>query len=44
MLAANHFAQLVKDFERGDILKIDWLDRLTFRQIEKAHSVSIHGL
>ncbi|KIR59973.1 phosphatidylinositol 3-kinase [Cryptococcus bacillisporus CA1873] len=32
--------RLVKDFERGDIPKIDWLDRLTFRQIEKAHSAT----
>ncbi|WVQ78275.1 hypothetical protein IAT38_000360 [Cryptococcus sp. DSM 104549] len=31
--------RLVKDFDRGDITKIDWLDRLAFRQIEKAHAV-----
>ncbi|WVR05232.1 hypothetical protein IAU60_002244 [Kwoniella sp. DSM 27419] len=31
--------RLVKDFDRGDIVKIDWLDRLAFRQIEKAHAV-----
>ncbi|WRT67140.1 uncharacterized protein IL334_004106 [Kwoniella shivajii] len=31
--------RLVKEFDRGDIVKIDWLDRLAFRQIEKAHSV-----
>lgn len=27
----------MKDHERGDIVKIDWLDRLAFRQIEKIH-------
>lgn len=31
--------QLVKDYERGDIAKIDWLDRIAFRQIERAHAV-----
>ena len=30
--------ELVKDYERGDIPKIDWLDRMTFRSIEKVHS------
>ncbi|ORX39878.1 phosphatidylinositol 3-kinase [Kockovaella imperatae] len=29
---------LVKDYERGDIPKVDWLDRLAFRQVEKVHS------
>jgi phosphatidylinositol 3-kinase len=29
--------QLMKDHERGDIVKIDWLDRLAFRQIEQVH-------
>jgi hypothetical protein len=33
--------QLVKDHERGDIPKIDWLDRLAFRQIAALHAVSI---
>jgi hypothetical protein len=32
--------QLVKDYERGDIFKIDWLDRIAFRQIERVHAVS----
>lgn len=32
--------QLVKDYERGDITKVDWLDRIAFRQIERAHAVS----
>jgi phosphatidylinositol 3-kinase len=27
----------MKDHERGDIVKIDWLDRLAFRQVEKIH-------
>lgn len=29
---------LVKDYDRGDITKIDWLDRMAFRQIEKLHA------
>lgn len=31
---------LVKEYEKGDIPKIDWLDRIAFRQIEHAHAVS----
>ena len=31
--------QLVKEYERGDIPKIDWLDRLAFRQLERVHAV-----
>jgi len=27
----------MKDHERGDIPKVDWLDRLAFRQIEQVH-------
>jgi phosphatidylinositol 3-kinase len=27
----------MKDHERGDIVKMDWLDRLAFRQIEQVH-------
>jgi phosphatidylinositol 3-kinase len=27
----------MKDHERGDIVKIDWLDLLAFRQIEQVH-------
>ena len=34
--------QLVKEYERGDIGKIDWLDRMAFRQIEKVHAVRTH--
>ncbi|WVF72152.1 hypothetical protein IAT40_006964 [Kwoniella sp. CBS 6097] len=30
--------RLVKEHERGDIVEIDWLDSLAFRQIEKAHA------
>lgn len=33
-------SQLVKDYERGDLAKIDWLDRLAFRQLEQTHAVS----
>lgn len=36
--------QLVKDYERGDIIKVDWLDRIAFRQIERAHAVSVMAL
>lgn len=33
--------KLVKKHERGDITRMDWLDKLAFRQIEKVHSVSL---
>lgn len=33
------FRQLVRKFERGDIPKLEWLDRLTFKEIEKVHAV-----
>lgn len=33
--------KLVKKHERGDITRMDWLDKLAFRQIEKIHAVSI---
>jgi phosphatidylinositol 3-kinase len=29
---------LIKDHERGDIPKVDWLDLLAFREIERLHS------
>lgn len=29
----------MKDHERGDLPKVDWLDRMAFRQIEKVHTV-----
>ncbi|TYJ55431.1 hypothetical protein B9479_003934 [Cryptococcus floricola] len=28
---------LIKEFDRGDINKVEWLDRLAFRKLEKAH-------
>lgn len=33
--------KLVKKHERGDITRMDWLDKLAFRQIEKIHAVSL---
>lgn len=35
------FRQLVRKFERGDIPKLEWLDRLTFKEIEKVHAVRL---
>lgn len=32
--------KLVKKHERGDITRMDWLDKLAFRQIEQIHAVS----
>lgn len=32
--------KLVKKHERGDLTRMDWLDKLAFRQIEKIHAVS----
>jgi UDP-N-acetylglucosamine transferase subunit ALG13 len=34
------FEQLVKDYERGDMARVEWLDVLVFRQIEKIQAVS----
>lgn len=31
--------KLVKKYERGDIPKSDWLDKLAFRQMEEVHAV-----
>ena len=31
--------KLVKKQERGDMPRLDWLDKLAFRQIEKIHAV-----
>ena len=31
---------LVKDYEQGDMPRLDWLDVVTFRQIEKIQAVS----
>lgn len=33
--------KLVKRHERGDIARLDWLDKLAFRQIERIHKVSL---
>jgi phosphatidylinositol 3-kinase len=30
--------QLVKKYERGDMSKSDWLDKLAFRKMEEIHS------
>ena len=32
--------QLMKKFERGDLPKNEWLDKMTFRRIEEIHTVS----
>jgi phosphatidylinositol 3-kinase len=32
--------KLVKDYEQGDMPRLDWLDVVTFRQIEKVQAVS----
>ena len=31
--------QLVKKYERGDLRKSDWLDKLAFRKMEEIHAV-----
>ena len=33
------FVQLMKKYERGDLPKTDWLDKLTFRRMEEIHAV-----
>lgn len=35
--------QLVKKYERGDLPKNDWLDKLAFRRMEEIHAVSSLG-
>jgi len=32
--------QLVKKYERGDLPKSEWLDKLAFRKMEEIHAVS----
>lgn len=32
--------KLVKKHERGDLTRLDWLDKIAFRKIEKVHAVS----
>jgi hypothetical protein len=31
--------QLVKKYERGDLPKSDWLDKMAFRKMEEIHAV-----
>ena len=33
--------KLVKKYERGDLQKCDWLDKLAFRRMEEIHAVSL---
>ena len=37
----NTVIQLVKEYERGDVPRVEWQDSLAFRQIEKIHAVRI---
>jgi phosphatidylinositol 3-kinase len=37
-LLAEALDQLVKKYERGDIAKSDWLDKLAFRKMEEIHA------
>jgi hypothetical protein len=37
-------SQLMQKYEKRDMPHCDWLDRLTFREIEKLHAVSISFL
>ena len=39
--AAFALIQLVKQYERGDLPKEDWLDKLAFRKMEEIHAVSL---
>jgi hypothetical protein len=34
-----NFCQLVKKYERGDLPKSDWLDKMAFRKMEEIHAV-----
>lgn len=36
--------QLVKKYERGDMPKEDWLDKLAFRKMEEIHAVRLPSL
>lgn len=38
--SADLLVQLVKKYERGDLPKSDWLDKLAFRKMEEIHAVS----
>lgn len=35
--------KLVKKYERGDLPKSDWLDKMAFRKMEEIHAVSSVG-
>jgi len=35
----QHTQQLVKKYERGDMPKSDWLDKMAFRKMEEIHAV-----
>jgi len=34
------FVQLVQKYEKRDMPHLDWLDKMTFAEIEKVHAVS----
>ena len=34
--------KLVKKYERGDLPKSEWLDKLAFRKMEEIHAVSLY--
>lgn len=40
----DHFRQMVKKYERGDLPKCDWLDNLTFRKMASIHAVNLPSL
>lgn len=40
----THSVQLVKKYERGDLPKSEWLDKLAFRRMEEIHAVCITSL
>jgi phosphatidylinositol 3-kinase len=39
MKANTNLTKLVKKYERGDMPKSDWLDKLVFRRMEEIHAV-----
>jgi len=36
-----HCLKLVKKHERGDLPRLEWLDQLAFRKIERIHAVRL---
>jgi len=42
MLSLHFFMQLTKSHRQGHMVKVDWLDRLTFREIEMINEVGRH--